>query len=505
MSLPEDERARYRIIHHGEHRRVPSAVIGLLFLIVATVGPYLAFREHLPFVSRGYELQATFKDSLNLQARSPVRIAGVDVGQVTGTEANGDLTAVTFTVEDEGRPVHADASVKLRPRMFFEGNYFLDLEPGSPSEPEMESGENIPVSRTASTVQLDEILTSLQRPIRDDLGELLYGWGTTLTREPTPADDRTFETSVRGLSAAAALNKAFGPGARAGRSSAEVGEALRGARPRDLRRMIAAAGRTADAFAAERGELQELISNWAAFTGALADESENLGATFRELAPTLETTDRSFVSLNRMLPPLRTWARLIRPGVAELPATIDAAGPWLTQARPLVSPSEAGGTARLLREAVPGLSEAARSGLNTLTQIRLLSRCTSDVLVPTGDQVIADRFSTGEPNHREFFYAAANIAGESQSFSGNGPFVQTMASGGELLAGAANPTGQSGTLRDDLTLCAPVVSPPLGTQPQLGGLPPKRPDVRCHANDVPDLNAGHGQPGPPMPAVGYTP
>jgi hypothetical protein len=41
------------------------------------------------------------------------------------------------------------------------------------------------------------------------------------------------------------------------------------------------------------------------------------------------------------------------------------------------------------------------------------------------------------------------------------------------------------------------VEAPLGVQPRKGERPPKRPDVRCHTNPIPDLNGAQGQVGPP--------
>ena len=42
-------------------------------------------------------------------------------------------------------------------------------------------------------------------------------------------------------------------------------------------------------------------------------------------------------------------------------------------------------------------------------------------------------FSTGQPNFREFFYGVTQLAGESQGFDGNGPFVRFQAGGGPQL------------------------------------------------------------------------
>ena len=199
VTPPEDERARYRAAHHQARRRLPSPLIGALLLIVAIVGPYIAFRKHIPFTGHGYELTATFRNAVAIAPKSPVRIAGVDVGEVLDTSSAGRNTDVRFTVDEEALPVSSDAQVKIRPRIFLEGNYFLELDPGSPSAPELASGETIPVGQTATAVQFDEILTALQAPQRNQLGRLLEGYGTALTHQPTAAEDETQDPRVRGL------------------------------------------------------------------------------------------------------------------------------------------------------------------------------------------------------------------------------------------------------------------------------------------------------------------
>jgi hypothetical protein len=119
-------------------------------------------------------------------------------------------------------------------------------------------------------------------------------------------------------------------------------------------------------------------------------------------------------------------------------------------------------------------------------------------LVPTGDEVINDQFSTGQPNSREFFYAASNITGESQSYDGNGPYLRIQPGGGPIKTRAHD---AGGNLATDKNLYANTIAPPLGTQPQLGGLPAKNPNAVCANQPVPDLNAGLGGIGDPSPAV----
>ena len=49
-------------------------------------------------------------------------------------------------------------------------------------------------------------------------------------------------------------------------------------------------------------------------------------------------------------------------------------------------------------------------------------------MVPTGNQVINDRFSTGGPNYREFLYTLTDFAAAAQNFDGNGPYLRALRS-----------------------------------------------------------------------------
>jgi phospholipid/cholesterol/gamma-HCH transport system substrate-binding protein len=481
--------------------RPSNVMIAIIFILIFTVGPYLAFTGHVPFTSYGYEVKATFSNSANIAINSPVRIAGVDVGKVVSSERDGNATTVTLTVDESGRPIHQDAFASIRPRIFLEGNFFVELDPGSPSAPEMDSGGTIPVSRTSTAVQLDEVLTALQSPVRADLSRFLESYGKALNHKPTPQEDATQLPEVKGISGAEALNKAFKYGGTAGRYGAQVTNAFLGTQQRDLSRLVASAGASFGALAHSESDLQGLIVNFDTFTGALAAQSTNLEQTIHLLAPTLKVTHASLVSLNRTLPPLRTYAIELTPAVAELPELISSSEPWLEQARPLVSGKEAGGLARLLAEATPGLAEATHQGKsNTVPQLNRLSLCTTKVMVPTGNQVINDKFSTGGPNYREFFFTLADFAGAAQNFDGNGPYVRSQIGGGNILVGEPNPSGNSETLSDQINYSNVAVEP-IGNQPQLGKKPPFKQSVRCYKNPVPDINVGLGQVGPPTPSV----
>jgi ABC-type transporter Mla subunit MlaD len=493
------------------HRSTPAWAIGLVVALLLSAGVYLAFAKQVPFVDEGYELRATFDNAATLRPSSPVRIAGVGVGEVTSVDAQGDAAEVTFTVSDEGRPIHDDATIEIRPRLFLEGNFFLDLDPGSPSEAELGEGEEIPVSQTATAVQLDEVLTALQEPQRRGLQRALEGFGTALTYQPTAADDLTQDPDVHGETAAEALNQALRDGGPAGRDTSIVNEALLGEGEHDLSGMIRGQRALFGQLEASETELQSLITNFNVTAGALADEASALSASIEELAPTLEQARPSLRAVSDALPPLRSLAVELEPSVAELPGTIDAAGPWLDQAEPLLRDAELGGLARMLRHAAPGLARTAVGSRNLFTQTTRLGRCVSGVLVPAGDIVIDDNegaypfgsgaagYPTGVTNYQEFLSSLVNQAGESQDFDGNGSYIRVNTGGGGTLASTPYPQGTF----NNTTMFGNVAEAPLGTRPTFTATtPPYRPDVRCHTNALPDVNGvgGAGLPGDVGPA-----
>jgi ABC-type transporter Mla subunit MlaD len=479
----------------------PTAV-GLFVVLLIVAGIYLAFTKSLPFTSPGYELKATFANAVRISDKAPVRIAGVNVGKVTGLERKGDNSVVTFTVEDAGRPIHSDATVEIRPRIFLEGNFFIQVDPGSPSAPELPDNGTIPISHTSTAVQLDQILTALQRPERANLQLLLTGFGNALIQEPTAAEDAAQDPSARGLTASESINRALRTGGPAGRTTAIVNEAFLGSHHNDIAHLLTGGNRTFRSLVSTETQLKDLLSNFDTFTGALADESKNLSTTIQVLAPTLTTAQRSLVALNAALPPLRGLAIATQPGIAELPATIAAGLPFIAQSKPLLGKRELGGIAQLLRQGTPSSAAATAETIAGLPQLTRFNRCIDENLVPAGNVVLNDSaggndFSTGQPNYREFFYTAAGVAGETANFDGNGLYVRFQPGGGPTKVKVANPQGSV----DADTLYGNTIAPPLGTRPALRGLPPFKPKVPCFKNAIPNLNGSAAALGPPSPTA----
>jgi ABC-type transporter Mla subunit MlaD len=469
--------------------RVSPAVAGLIVLVLIGILAFIAFSPSLPF-SSPYEVKAVFANAANIQARSPVRIAGVNIGEVKSVERQPDTTntLVTMSVEKKGLPIFEDAEMKIRPRIFLEGNFFVDIQPGTPGAGTVKDGGTIPITQTSGPVQLDQVLTALQSDTRKQLQILLQGYGNALNGKPLPGEDDDQEASVKGLTGAEALNKSLDYSVAALRGVTIVNQASLGTELHDLSKLVAGSQKTAAKLGANERNLKDLVTNFNRTTAAFASEASNLSATIRLLPPVLEQARPTLAALNASFPPTRAFAREILPGVNQTAATIDASFPWIRQVRLLVSEPELQGLVAELKPAVASLSSLTDESLVLLPQVDLVNRCVIRNILPTGDKPVEDGFlSTGLPNYKEFWQAMTSLSSESQSFDGNGSYTRFQ-TGGSNQTVSTGPTTFGGT-----PLFGNAGVAPVGTRP---ARPAKRPpynrDVACYKNALPNLKAKVG-------------
>lgn len=459
--------------------------VGLAMLVVLVLGLYFGFAKDVPF-THGFRVNAVFESANSIRKNSPVRIAGVTVGKVTKIEGKPgtDAAVVTMEIDGKGLPLHKDATMKIRPRIFLEGNFFVDVRPGTPSAPKIDDGDTLPLTQTATPVQLDQVLTVLQSDTRNSLRKALDGLGTSLTYKPSRAQDADADPSARGQSAAESLNDAIQYGPRALRGTAVVADALLGTQDHDLSRLIAGLSRTAEGLGRNEGQLQDLITSFNTTTAATASQAANLRAAIHELGPTVANANRALDALNASFPNTRAFAREILPGVRETPATIDAAFPWIAQTRGLLGRDELQGVADELSPASRDLAKVIDESLKLLPQADLVAKCVARVVLPTGDVKIEDGpLSSGAENYKEFWYTMVGLAGEGQNADGNGMYVRFQPGGGEQTISL----GPGNNLTEKIFTNA--IKPPLGTRPAYPGKkPPYKSDFPCYRNTLPDLN-----------------
>jgi phospholipid/cholesterol/gamma-HCH transport system substrate-binding protein len=451
------------------------AKAGIIALIVIIVLTFEGFTRLNPFRSP-FELKATFTSVNNLQPKSPVRIAGVNVGVVKDVKALGSGKGVTVTMEiqDTGLPIHKDANLKIRPRIFLEGNFFVDIQPGTPAAPNLKSGETIPFQQTSTPVQLGDLLTALQSDTRSDLKTLIE------------------EYAVKGLGngGAEAYNRAIKPAGEAFRASAIANEATLGQQPHDLSNVLRGQQRLFSELASNTGTLQDLVTQLNVTFLAFARQEGALRATIPALRDVLTVGRPALVSLDSALPSLRNFSRDALPGVRSSGPTIDASLPFIRQVRLLVRPQELRGLVADLRPTIPALARLNTSTIPFLNEGRALSRCQNKVIVPFANTPIPDPDfpqNSGQTFYRQTARGLVGLAGESRLTDANTPMFHAQLGGGATTVLSTNDRGQS--------VFGAAQTNPLGTRPaRPASRPVFRPNIPCETQQPPDLNAPGGSP-----------
>ncbi|MBA3327698.1 MAG: MCE family protein [Solirubrobacterales bacterium] len=444
-------------------RRGPGGfAVGVAILVLGAVATYLAFSKEIPFRDH-YTVRAVFKTANNLRVNSPVRVAGIDVGKVTGIERierGGQSAVVEMRISDQGLPLHDDAELKIRPRIFLEGNFFVDVRPGSPSAPTVGDGDTIPINQTSAPVQLDQVLTALQDDTREDLKVLLAELSEGLDGE----GGRGFNRSIEFW-------------APAYRDSAIVNDASLGRTGRDLSGYVEGAGAVAAALDRNATKLKSFITDFNTTARAFAVRDDELSAAIGELPRLLRTGRPALGELNDSLPPLRRFVADLRPGVRSSGPAIDATLPFARQLRGLVSRAELRGLTADLRPTVPALARLNRRTVPLYREVRQASSCQNEVILPWSVDKVEDRvFPAIGPVFQEQTRFLPGLAGESRSGDANGQWFRVLVGGGQY----AYPEG---TDRFFLT-----GSPIMGANPpKPAKRPPLRDDVPCETQQAPDL------------------
>ena len=479
-------------MRRGHNSGLSPFAAGLIGLVLIVVGAYLGFTKDIPF-TRPFELSAVFENAPPIAQGTAVRVAGVDVGKVSKVESMGGDSAgvkVTMKLEDQALPIHEDAEVTARERIFLEGNLFLDIKPGTPGAGQIDDGHTVPIAQTSAPVQIDQVLGTLKTDTRKDLQDLLVGYGEALNGEPRPGEDEDQDPDVQGETGGRALNDSLGYSADALRDAAIVNDATLGSELHDLSKLIGGQQRVMQALSSREGQLKDLITNFNVTMAALAAEEVNLGETVRLLPEVLEAARPALDNLNRAFPSTRAWALEMIPGVRETPATLEAGFPWVRQTHALLGPDELQGLVDDLQPAVDDFAQFVDGQVELLPVFDLFNRCQYETVLPSGETVIDDgTLTTGIKNYQEFLQALVGLVGAGQNFTGNGVYTRFQPGGGayEVQTGSVGSLGRR---------FGNATAPPLGTRPARGPKPPYRPGAPCHREGAPDLNSAQIGPGP---------
>ncbi|MDQ3740971.1 MAG: MlaD family protein [Actinomycetota bacterium] len=335
------------------HWRDFTAII-VLFVIALGVASYILSQQRfnlpgwVPGIGQDfYILNAEFSTAKSVTPGQgqTVTIAGVNVGEISKVELREGRALVEMKLQNKyGERVRKDASLLLRPKTGLE-DMVIEMAPGTPAAAKADEGWTIPVENTLPTVNLEDILASLDRDTRDYLRLLVAGAG-------------------RGLEGAgddlAATFKRFEPGAQyARRMTAKLIE-----RRGSIRRSIHNLRLLVEAVGEKDDQLAQLIDSSNTVFRSFVNQDANLRDALQQLPPTLQVTNTGLRKTERL-------ANVLGPALEDLRPTARALGPTLRQVRPFLLRTEP-----VIRTQ---LRPFARDVLPTVRSLRRAARGLADV------------------------------------------------------------------------------------------------------------------------------
>jgi phospholipid/cholesterol/gamma-HCH transport system substrate-binding protein len=150
------------------HLRDFLAVIGLLVLAVA-IGGYILSQQRFRFPlfedePKRVEIELDSAESVQPGQGQTVRVAGVEIGQISDVEVDDGVAVVGVEIEQEFEDVvREDATALLRPRTGLK-DMLIDVDPGRGEV--LADGARVKVGNTLPDVNPDEIYSMLDADTR---------------------------------------------------------------------------------------------------------------------------------------------------------------------------------------------------------------------------------------------------------------------------------------------------------------------------------------------------
>ena len=142
----------------GRGRTMAKVVAFVLASAVFTLG--LAVKiGNIQLFSHTYGLSAVFSDASGVFKGDDVKLAGVDVGRVSGTEIQDGKAVVHFTLDDNVK-LTTNSIVAIRWRNVL-GLRFLYVYPGPAGGQPLNAGDTVPISHTQDAGDIGQFLNEL--------------------------------------------------------------------------------------------------------------------------------------------------------------------------------------------------------------------------------------------------------------------------------------------------------------------------------------------------------
>jgi phospholipid/cholesterol/gamma-HCH transport system substrate-binding protein len=218
--------------------KLPKKVTNTLVLVVVAVIIAGAAAFFLLSGASTRKVSAQFTSAVGVYVGTPVKILGIDVGKVTGVKPNGATVTVDMEYDSTYKLPKDAISVIVANSLV--SDRFIQMAPAyKGSGPTLPDNAKLPVSRTASPAELDDIYSALNR--------------LSVALGPNGANKHGALSALVNVSAA----NLQGNGAYLGNSITKLSQAAR-------------------TLAAGRGDLFGTVRNLQAFTKALSDSDSQV-------------------------------------------------------------------------------------------------------------------------------------------------------------------------------------------------------------------------------------
>lgn len=344
-----------------EHLRDVLAIAGLVVaaLIATTIiliGQRTTLPGWVPFLgSDRFELRAEFASA---QAVTPgqgqsVDIAGIKVGDITGTTLEDGHAVVTMQVDTEYAPlINEDATLLLRPKTGLQ-DMVIEVDPGV-SDEDVEEGSTIPLASTLPNVNPDEFLAGLDADTQSFLKLLLAGAAESL--DPEKGRDLKLSAALRQLEPFA-------------RDISRISGAL-AVRRENIKNAIHNFQEVSTELGDNSDTVAEFVDSSNAVLARFANQEAAIRAALRELPGTLQVTKAALGGANQLAlqstPALKKslpGARALKPALESLQGFFtQTVGPIRDQIRPFT---------KQVRQPVTDLRKGTQGLGNTVPGLRV--------------------------------------------------------------------------------------------------------------------------------------
>lgn len=298
-----------------------TATVFAFILGIATIVGYLYANAggYVPGFSktRHYKLAFDVPTLANVVPFADVYTAGVPIGKVdTINRVNSDSMRITMLLDDVASPAHEGTTAQISEKALT-GQPMIKLVPGT--GPELPSGAVLPASDVKPTVQLRDVLASLDKPTRDSLGSVIrsLSQGTDGRQKDVSGIFEGFsDIGTNGDTALDAL------------ANQSV----------QLQQVFNELTQVMDAFDAGQGQIAQLVSSADRLTAATAGQQLAVEDSMRKLPGVLDSATSASDDITRLSTALRPVAADLRTAAPDLNAGLDALPPSARDLRGSLGP-----------------------------------------------------------------------------------------------------------------------------------------------------------------------